>query len=316
MLEITFNTNAWLSLREAQNYGKGEYKAQGSPAFIFYGSRDSEYYEEQLEELRRKWHEEQRREWESVQPLGGKPQDMFRFELMLSMGHIWGDAAGQQRQEEIHQLLSIYDEDCRETEHNFNDAKIFLDQAAEKIAAGESVRIWYSNDPDDYCGLLWFAAQLVEKKLPLDKVFLVKTPDWFRSPGGTFWFGRGTSEISVKEICRCAQMQYQISGEQIQFLAEQWWQMENENSQLRAVVGGQPVSVPEDFYDGIIWTAVKLKEKEFRTMHIIGPMRGLCVCVRDTWILYRLTTFVEEGRLEITGPDPDIPGHHVYRRKD
>ena len=235
---------------------------------------------------------------------------------MIFQRHIWGDTAGQQRQEEVHQILGIYDENRRETEHNFNDAKIFLDQAAEKIAAGESVRIWYSNDPDDYCGLLWFAAQLVEKKLPLDKVFLVKTPDWFRSPGGTFWFGRGTSEISVKEICRCAQMQYQISGEQIQFLAEQWWQMENENSQLRAVVGGQPVSVPEDFYDGIIWTAVKLKEKEFRTMHIIGPMRGLCVCVHDAWILYRLTTFVEEGRLEITGPDLDIPGHHVYRRKD
>ncbi|MBQ6899848.1 MAG: DUF1835 domain-containing protein [Firmicutes bacterium] len=316
MLEITFNTNAWLSLREAQNYGNGEYKAQGSPAFMFYGSRDNEYYEEQLEELRRKWHEEQRREWESAQPLGGKPQDVFRFELMLSMGHIWGDAAGQQRQEEVHQILGIYDENRRETEHNFNDAKVFLDQVAENIAAGESVRIWYSNDPDDYCGLLWFAAQLVEKKLPLDKVFLVKTPDWFRSPGGTSWFGRGTSEISVKEICRCAQTQYQVSGWQIQFLAEQWWQMENENSQLRAVVGGQPISVPDNFYDGLIWNAIESLGKKFREHHIIGPMRGLCACLQDAWIRCRLAAFVAEGRLEIAGPDPDLPRHNIYMRKD
>ena len=38
--------------------------------------------------------------------------------------------------------------------------KAVLEEVCSRISAGESVRIWYSNQPDELCGLHWFMAQM------------------------------------------------------------------------------------------------------------------------------------------------------------
>ncbi|WP_083842166.1 DUF1835 domain-containing protein [Desulfosporosinus youngiae] len=48
----------------------------------------------------------------------------------------------------------------------------------ERAVAGESLRIWYSNRPDEMCGLYWFMEQLNQWKVPGKQVSIVKLPEW------------------------------------------------------------------------------------------------------------------------------------------
>ena len=93
MIEITFNVSAWIGLRIAQTYGQGEYKPQGKPSVMFYGTHKGGKLARWLKvrKARKEWQERERLEWESAQPLGGKPQDVYYFDLRLSMGSIAGD---------------------------------------------------------------------------------------------------------------------------------------------------------------------------------------------------------------------------------
>lgn len=314
MVEITFNTNAWLGLRKAQDYGKGEYKAQWSPAFLFYDGEQPD--EEQLEEMRREWHEQERKKWEKAQPLGGKPQDVYCFELMLSTGNIHGDVTGEQRREQLCTLCGINMADDHQSERHFSDARNFLEKASERIAGGEPVRIWYSEYADDYCGLLWFTSELCKRKLPFDKVFLVKVPVWDETFSGKKFFSCGTAEADETVFQKCAENQQQLTPKHIEFLAQKWQSMRNENTVLRVVLGGHPISVPEDFYDTLIWRTIETFEEEFSVGHLVGTMYIQDMRLPYFWIKYRLAAFADEGRLAITGPDPRFQDDYIYKRKD
>ncbi|MBQ1229083.1 MAG: DUF1835 domain-containing protein [Firmicutes bacterium] len=318
MIEITFNVSAWVGLRIAQTYGQGKYKPQGKPAVMFYGTGKGSKLARWLKvrKVRKEWQERERLEWESAQPLGGKPQDIYYFDLRLSMGSIAGKVTGDERRAELMRLFSIYDESGKLTERHFQEIKIFLEQVEEKVRCGESVRIWYSDDADDYCGMLWFVSELCSRKLPVDKVFMVKVPSWGETIEGRKYFSRGTQEVNNKDWHMYAQSQQHVPEKLIELFNDTWIRMQEDNSQLRVIVNGSPASVPENFYDSLIWQAIGFLGEKFRDIQIISKMLNMNVRVDDAWILHRLEQFVKDGRLEMAGPDPDLPSHNIYKRKD
>ena len=47
-----------------------------------------------------------------------------------------------------------------------------------RCMAGEPIRIWYSDNADELCGLYWFMALIYFRGAPCDKIYLVKLPAW------------------------------------------------------------------------------------------------------------------------------------------
>ena len=311
MLEITFNTNAWLGLQKAQTYGDGEYKAQGKAAVMFYGKRPGILKQKRMQKELEKM---QRRNWEEARPLGGKPQDVFRFELMLSMGHIAGNMLGDERKAELHELLDAYDHGHMETDRNFRDGKVFMEQLLPRVAAGEPVRIWYSENADDYCGLLWFASELCRHDMPLDNIFIVKVPEWGNLFHGNIFFRKGTEEVGDEHWHHYVKFQQQAPANLINLFVQRWSEMQEAGTSLRAVVNGQPVSVPDDFYDGLIQMAIDSMDEEFRSIRVLGWLISHGHRIHDCWLLERIEKFIEEGKLIKKEQDKDLEHHCVLKK--
>ncbi|MBQ6899847.1 MAG: DUF1835 domain-containing protein [Firmicutes bacterium] len=306
MIEITFNTNARGTIIAAQKFGRGSWLFKGKPSMMFYGTSGGQPDEAQQEEYLSELEAQKRAEWEAAEPIDGDAEDVFGFHLMLSMGHIAGDVTGPERQDEVHQMLGFYDADGRLTEYNFMDAALSLHQVSHRIGWGEEVRIWYSDNADDYCGLLWFTDQLCEMGLPIDNIYLVKMPEWAGRFDGKTIFSLGTMEADEKAFQQAAKLQQKTSPEQIRLLAQKWQSMKEENTIHRQVVCGQPISVPDDFYDGLIWQVINSFEGEFSNDDILVALikYGLRM---DCWLQHRVDVFAAEGKLTVTGHDPERP---------
>ena len=305
MIEIVFNTNARVALQVAQTFGRGSWLFKGKPSMMFYGNPD----EEAMKELEA----QKKAEWEAAEPIDGEAQDVFCFDILLSMGHIAGSVTGPERQAEVHELLGMYDADGRMTDYNFIDAELSMHQASHRIGWGEDVRIWYSDNGDDYCGLLWFANQLCQRELPLENIYTVKIPEWAGTFDGKTIFSLGTTEADEKIFQKYAKLQQHISAEQVKLLAQKWQAMQEENAVLRQVVCGQPVSVPEDFYDGLIWQVIDSIDGDFSNDDVlVGLIKyGLRA---DCWIQHRLDVFTAEGKLRVLGSDPQRPWVNYFAR--
>ena len=299
MIEIVFNTNARGALLVAQTFGRGSWLFKGKPSMMFYGNPD----EQSMKELEA----QKKAEWEAAEPIDGEAQDVFCFDILLSMGHIAGNVTGPERQAELHQLLGFFDADGQMTDYNFIDAELSMHQASHRIKWGEDVRIWYSDNADDYCGLLWFADQLCELGLPIDKIHGVKVPEWAGTFDGKTIFSLGSAEADEKAFQKYVKLQQHIPAEQIKLLAQKWKSMKAENTTLRQVVCGQPISVPEDFYDSLIWKVIDSIDGDFSNDDVIVELIRYGLRLTISWVQHRLDVFTAEGKLKVLGHDPQRP---------
>lgn len=110
---------------------------------------------------------------------GGNPADVFGFNLILSIGGISKDHFAFKRQQAINKLWSIYPDDPSEGSFDVTiDLSKTLQNICERAAHGEDVRIWYSNQPDDLCGLYWFMTELQPLEKRLGTALIVKLPEY------------------------------------------------------------------------------------------------------------------------------------------
>ena len=94
-------------------------------------------------------------------------------------------------------------------------------------------------------------------------------------------------------------------------------QLQAENAPLRAVVNGQLVSVPEDFYDPFLLRELDALPDEFREAKLIGLTMGKYqLGVSDGWYAHRIGQFIQDGRLlPLTKPEEGCPTYHRILRK-
>ena len=178
MIEIVFSDSACGSLKVAQHYGEGEYQS----GLIGVGITHKDGVKplpEEIEEAKREFEEKSQLAWESARPLGGKAADVYGFNLALSVGDISESEPGQLRQNALDWLCSIYLDDVRQSAvaNLMENSKDALRSVRTRAASGEDIRIWYSDNPDEMCGLYWFMEQLDRLDTPLGQIYLVKLPD-------------------------------------------------------------------------------------------------------------------------------------------
>ena len=321
MLDIVFDDSACGSLKMAQHYGEGEYQGGIGMGCVFSDDSDGERPpREEIEKIRREMEEQERAEWEKAVPMGGNSDDVFGFNLVLSVSDISEDEPGILRQRALEWLWSIYPGDMGE-----QSARALLKTAVEnyskpvyeRIAAGEPLRIWYSNQPDEMCGLHWFMAQLVRLEMPCENISVVRLPEWEVDGNGAVGRPSGWGSVKPGDWHRYLDLQEKVTRELCKGLAGHWQQLQKENAPLRAVLNGQLVSVSETIYDEFILREMEAEDEVFHEAMIIGRVLGKYnLGIGDAWVALRIEKMIREGLLEPATEAPkDSPIYHRQLRK-
>lgn len=199
MIEIVFSDSACGSLKMAQHYGDGSFV--GSSVGVIISHTDgSEPTENEIRIAQQEAEDRARLEWENATPMGGNPSDVYGFAYGLSVGDISEDIPGEKRRQTLEWLYGIHpyldDEPAFTAEQKGADT---LRKVCDRVQSGESIRIWYSNQPDELCGMYWFAAQLGKLEISNEQIILVQLPDWETDRNGNVkthsgWGGVGCGE--------------------------------------------------------------------------------------------------------------------------
>lgn len=303
MIEIVFSDSACGSLKMAQHYGVGDYQDGSIGVFVTH-SDGSKPTRRELRRAKQKAEERQRRAWENATPLGGNPADVFGFPLALSVGSVAENNFDEHRQQVLKQLYHIFPDDLGETERT---AKEILQRAKDdwkalcaRMATEEALRIWYSSQPDELCGLYWFMTQLDQLANPPELLYLVRLPEWETNENMQVLQKTSWGEVAPGEWHRYVSLQKPAPPLFRKSCAAHWQTLQQENAALRAVLNGQLVSVPETFYDDFILREIAAERETFQEAAVIGRILSKYrLGISDMWIALRIEELVRIGKLEV-----------------
>ncbi len=313
MIEIVFGESACASLKMAQGVGKGKYPG-GSVGVIISHDDGSKPTRKEIADARRNAEAKARMEWESAVPLGGSAQDVFGFSLALSVGDISENEPGAQRRRVLEQLYSVYpnNEGICAAKELLEGAKGSLKTVCARSQAGEAIRIWYSDQPDELCGLYWLLSRLYRLEGFGGQVYVIKLPEWILDENGNAVSAAGWGEVAPGNWSRFLSLQKAVPPVLVQNCAAHWQALEKENAPLRAVVNGRLTSMPETLYDSFILREIMAEKKEFQEAAVIGRVLGKYrLGVSDCWLALRIEEMVRDGRLAVvSAPAGGAPAYH------
>lgn len=317
MIEVVFSESVCGSLKAAQHYGEGKY--QGGVSVIIRRGSGSGPTKEEIEAAQRKAEEKARLAWEGAIPLGGNPADIYGYNLLLSVGDISENQPGIRRKQVLEHLYSFYPngEGYQAAGEIFKRVNESLKTVRERAAAGESIRIWYSNQPDEMCGLYWFMGQLNQWAVHSGQASIIKLPEWEADDNGNIVRKNSWGEVAPDEWHRYLALQRVALPVLCQNCASHWRTLQKENAPLRAMLNGQLVSVPETLYDNFIIREIVAEDETFQEAMVIGRVLGKYqLGIGDSWVALRIEKMICAGKLEpVTAAAEDVPIYHRLLKK-
>lgn len=311
MIEVVFSESAHGSLKAAQHFGAGSYK-NGAFSVIVTRSDGKKPSRKQISLAQKNYEESQRIAWEKAVPMQGNAADIFSFSLMLSVGNISSEPFLQKRQTALAFVNKVhpYAEPLDFAQRIESD----LQKIHYRVQQGEPLRIWYSDNPDEACGLYWFAAGLRPFKAFIKELYLVKLPQFKENENGTLSQSTAWGEIMPGEWSRYLPYQKTVSSAFIDYCSMVWQSLQQENAPLRVVLNGRVQGVDDALYDRFILKEIEAEENEFFEARVIGRVLGKYqLGISDSFIACRIEKMIESGRLKtITSPSKDEP---IYRKK-
>lgn len=317
MVEVVFGASARGSLRVAQHYGEGPWHRSAFGVVV--GSTDGRpVSKRELREAKRRAEERSRREWEEAVPMGGNAGDIYCLDLALSMGDISEETPGPLRQQALEALIRASwnaEKAQKQTQKEWEETRAALDDVVTRSAAGETVRVWYSQQSDELCGAC-FLLERLQSAGSAGPISLVELPQWEERPDGVMVHRLGWGEVSPGEWGRLVTAARTPSPAQRRFFANCWRELRRKNASLRAVVNGQLMGVPVNFYDGFIGQEIAAAEREFHQGQLIGRVLGYQLGIGDAWVALRMEEMLRRGLLEaVTQAPPDRPAYHRILRR-
>ncbi len=312
MLEIVFGESACGSLKAAQGYGKGKYLG-GAVSVILHKENDAVPTAEEVQAAQTAAEERARQAWETAVPMEGENTDVYCFALALSVGDLSDDGIGAQRSKVLGQMLTRYDiEDIEaEAQRKIKKTRQDLSELMQRYTAGEPIRIWYSDNPDELCGLYWLMARLEPLKCQT-AVYMVKLPAWEYGAENTVVQKLSWGETASGEWGRYLSLQEKVEPAFLSACASCWKQLKEKNAPLRVVLNGRIQNAPEDFYDSFILRELWILPDTFRMPVLIGNVLGKYqLGIGLDWIARRIEKMIGDGLLEVVEAAPE--GQENYR---
>ena len=318
MIEIVFSDSACGSLKMAQSFGQGKYQGGCIGVSLIHddGRMPSK---KEIKAARNQAMEKARLAWEGATPMGGKASDIYGFNLALSVGDISENQPGPKRKNALEGLYSVYPngEGRQAAKEILKRANENLKSIRERLSAGEAIRIWYSNQADDMCGMYWFMDQIKQWEEHNGQVLLVKLPEWEIDKKGSLVWKNSWSEVAPEEWSSYISLQKTANPVFILSCAFRWKELQAESAPLRAVLNGHLLSMSEKLYDEFIVNEIEAEAEEFQEAMIIGRVLGKYrLGIGDGWIAYRIEEMIHDGKLEVvTAGGKDMPIYHRVLKK-
>ena len=171
----------------------------------------------------------------------------------------------------------------------------------------EPIRIYNDNSPGDVCGFT-FACSLLD---PYDVgISYVEIPMVVHEPEYII-ANPSFEEILYNYFDETMELAVDIPYYDVNFYANIWHLLKEENGPLRAVLNGQLVSVPENIYDFMILNCLDSPRTELQMM---GEMvENHQKKLSDYWIAERVEQLIKEGKITVL-KDKEYPYQRVLIR--
>lgn len=106
------------------------------------------------------------------------------------------------------------------------------------------------------------------------------------------------TEVEAGKFYQFLPFEKQLSQMEKKMHSGYWQRLIEENAPLRAIINGEVISVPEDFYDFIIQS--NLPEDDFILGRFIGKLLGeYDLGISDSWYTLRMNKMIEDNKLAV-----------------
>lgn len=178
------------------------------------------------------------------------------------------------------------------------------------IAKKEPLRIWYSENPRELCGLYYLCSLL--KDYSAD-IYAVRVPERIKyKKERKYQLVYSTGQLDSDNAGRIVESAVKLTTGEIKMYAEEWESLKQENAPLRTVIAGKIVSVSEFFYDTTIWryipTEPKAEERVFREALSAMPY------IQQGWLTLRIQKMIDNGHIEVV-KDNKNPAKRLIRKR-
>ena len=229
-------------------------------------------------------------------------ENIHSIYLNLSMGYIGSDELGEERRNEF---IKINHDEKHEIFYGewFDKTRKIVANLEKLAKAGERIRIWYSEAPDELCAFSWMISLLDSWGIDEDKILHVKLPNSLLFYNGDYETYSSSAMFEPNELVQLVGSQKVLTKGYKEAKIKQWKKVKEENTQLRTVLNGQIVSVYEDFYDSVILIELKKLGDVFEEMKLIGHS---IVKINATieFVAGRIDEMIDKGILEIEQEAP------------
>lgn len=296
MLEVVFCPGAEFSLQRAQRYGSGTYPQEAIGVCIACADGTATA-PDALAKAQQQFEERERSRWKNAVALGGKPEDVLCFGTPWSIGDISGDCLSQARVDDLTQRFSGLPEVLSGYLEAIEKSRKNLETLLRRAAEGESVRIWYSEMPDEFCGMCWLISQLKHRLTVLPPIFVIKRPNQMRQKDVICRY-QGWGEVCAHEFHTFLPLQQEVIPAFVTAAILKWQELQAQNAPLRATVNGSLMSVPENFYDFLLEQELVNTDDPFYEDHFLGGIIGKYpLWTNYIWIKLRCEEMVQQGIL-------------------
>lgn len=159
---------------------------------------------------------------------------------------------------------------------------------------GEPIRIWYSNAPYSRCGFYNLCQLLLNYD---NEVQTVQLPEYVVHAASTVRY-QHWGEVASEEFEGFLSAAKVLSKEEIHMFSIMWHQLTEDNSPLRAMLNGRLISVPESFYDFMIFN--RITQKPIKESRLIGDILGCQqIGIGDWWYAKRIQHYIETGKIKV-----------------
>lgn len=229
----------------------------------------------------------------------GTSDEVIGLGFMLDIGDISEQVDSEYRKELIYSLY--FQNQLEDDEEIQKELKMAGEVYANEIFRlkkfledGEKIRIWYSDAPYSRCGF-YSLCRLLERYD--NEINVVKLPEYVVRENSIIFY-KNWGEVAAEEFAAFLPYERKFSKKEVHMYAVLWSKLVEENSPLRAVVNGRVISVPEDFYDFLIFDG--LSNKPVKEARLIGNIIGSSqLSVGDWWYAKRIEYYIRQGKIRV-----------------
>lgn len=310
MLEVVFSESAKGSILLAQHCADSVIGEASSLKEIGFIAEEGE----SVQDARRAAQGYTRRAQQRSASLGGCRQDVYCIADFPNYGPLENGMYGSERLAFL-QSLSVWPGQEAKFAPILEKARDDLGALLRRIEAGESVRIWYSDSPDEACGLLRLCAE-IEALSSHGGISAVHQPAYIENAWGVAEPNPGWGGVAPGLWASFAPLAVPFSERMLRHYAEQWHALCQSESCLRAVVNGRVQGVDDSFYDGFLLDVIDTLPQEFREAEAIDRVLSRGLCVSDGWLALRIGKMIEaEIFVPLTQAPADRPRYQRTLKK-